>query len=221
MKKVCVLFLILFSFTLVFFTAYTLMNQDIKKDQIIKKIKSVEKATSNRTENELNETYNIELNGKRHKLKCNYHVNFEEKNIELTLYLDGFKILNQLLAENIKDTQIEDIFNEEENNLLITESNIYIINTDTNYLLVEVNSNIDHEKSEYFVWNEDRKIILEHILTYDSNITLNINDEETTSLARISDNNIYVFEKTEDMIEEYVYKINKDKATKELVNTYK
>lgn len=221
MKKVCVLFLILFSFTLVFFTAYTLMNQDIKKDQIIKKIKSVEKATSNRTENELNETYNIELNGKRHKLKCNYHVNFEEKNIELTLYLDGFKILNQLLAENIKDTQIEDIFNEEENNLLISESNIYIINTDANYLLVEVNSNIDHEKSEYFVWNEDRKIILEHILTYDSNITLNINDEETTSLARISDNNIYVFEKTEDMIEEYVYKINKDKATKELVNTYK
>lgn len=235
MKKVSLFVLIIILFGIVALTTYTLMHQDIKGEETIRKVKSIEKATSNMTSNELSEIYNVELDGKRHKLKCVYHVSFSknEASINLVLYLDGFEILNEEIEDNFKAKSIEEIFNNDTNNeLTIEESNIKIINSDKDYLLVEVLSNIDSLKGEYFVWNAKRENILEHILVYDETLEYsNITDEEFNIfyaddkqvLAKIDDNSIYALEEKEGenlILEEYIYTIKDNKAKKELINTY-
>ena len=236
MKKISLLFILIIVLVgITTLTTYTLMHQDIKGEETIKKIKSIEKATSNMTSNELSEIYNIELDGKRHKLKCVYRVNFEKKeaSINLVLYLDGFEILNKEIEDNFKAEKIEEIFNDEsDNELLIKESNLKIINSDKDYLLVEVFSNIDSLKGEYFIWNANRKAILENVLVYDEALEYsNITDEDfdifyaddKQVLAKIEDNHIYALEEKEEdnlILEEYIYTIKNDKAQKELINTY-
>ncbi len=235
MKKISLFVLIIILFGIATLTTYTLMHQDIKEEETIRKVKSIEKATSNMTSNELSEIYNIELDGKRHKLKCVYHVKFakNEASINLILYLDGFEILNEEIENDFKAKSIEEIFSNDTNNeLTIEESNIKIINSDKDYLLVEVYSNIDSLKGEYFVWNSKRDTILEHVLVYDealeySNITeeeLNIfYADDKQVLAKIEDNSIYTLEEKEEenlILEEYIYTIKDDKAEKELINTY-
>ena len=235
MKKISLFVLIIILFGIATLTTYTLMHQDIKEEETIRKVKSIEKATSNMTSNELSEIYNIELDGKRHKLKWDYHVKFakNEASINLILYLDGFEILNEEIENDFKAKSIEEIFSNDTNNeLTIEESNIKIINSDKDYLLVEVYSNIDSLKGEYFVWNSKRDTILEHVLVYDealeySNITeeeLNIfYADDKQVLAKIEDNSIYTLEEKEEenlILEEYIYTIKDDKAEKELINTY-
>ena len=207
-------------------TTYTLMHQKIEGTRAVVKVKSIEKATSNMTANELSETYNIELNDKRHKLKSVY--SFYENTLTLTLYLDGFEILDKLLEETLEVEEIQTIFNEEELNYpIITEEDIAILNTDKNYLLVKISSNINNLKEEYFVWNDKRLNLLENILVYDSEKTYETEepifyDEERQVTAKVEDNKIYALEETEEgtTLEEYVYEIENDEVSKELINTY-
>src|SRR5699024_11108393 len=119
-----------------------------------------------------------------------------------------------------------------DNELLIKESNLKIINSDKDYLLVEVFTNIDSLKGEYFIWNASRKAILENVLVYDEALEYsNITDEDfdifyaddKQVLAKIEDNHIYALEEKEEenlILEEYIYTIKSDKAEKELINTY-
>ncbi len=225
MKIISSILLVISSIAIIFITSYTLMHQKIKDTQTVIKIKSIEKATSNMTTNELSETFNINLNGKRHRLKNVYSYN--ENTLTLTLYLDGFKILNKILEEELKENSIEEIFNEKTLSYpIIDEEDLVVLKTDKNYLLVKISSNIQNLKEEYFVWNDERKKILENILVYDQTKQYKTEenifyDKEKQILSKVEDNKIYVLEEQEEnVLEEYVYEVKKDKATKELINTY-
>lgn len=234
MKKVSlIIILILVLAGLITLTTYTLTHKEIKGEQEIRKTKKVEQASSNMTSNELSEIYNVELNGKRHKLKSNYFVTFKENKaqIDLKLYLDGFEILNIELANDLKAATIEEIFTEDETTFpKIETENIMILSTDQDYLLIEIDSK---EKREYYVWNDQRNNILENILVYDEKIVYeSTNEEELTFfyddtnqiLAKVEDDVIYALEQEEVsgilILQEYAYKIEKNEAVKELINTY-
>ena len=235
MKKISLFILIIILIGITSVTVYTLTHRTITGTQTIRKVKSIEKATSNMTENELSEIYNIELNGKRHKLKCVYHADFNNKTaiINLILYLDGFEIFNEEIENDAKAKNIEEIFAEENNDIRIDETNLKIMQSDKDYLLVEITSNIENTKQEYFVWNEKREAIIEHVLVHTEEYIYSSLDEEELNifydekkqmLAKIDDNILYVLEeKSEEeqtYLEEYIYTINEDKAEKELINTY-
>lgn len=232
MRKVSIVIFTVFTIAITALTIYTLTNKKIEGTQEIIKIKTIEKASSNMTEKELSEVFNIELNGKRHRLKSNYRLSNEEEqtSLMLTLYLDGFEILTKEILSNIKEGNIDEIFTEEENVLLIDEDDIHVIKEDQDYLLVSIDSDIDGLKEEYFVWTVTRKSILDSILVYDEKIEFaseesNIfYDEDATVLAKVEDNTIYVLEplETEEglVLEEYTYNIKNEEATKELINTY-
>ena len=232
MRKVNLIILIIFTTAITTLTIYTLTHKNIEGTQEIIKTKTIEKASSNMTENELSEVFNIELNRKRHRLKSNYRLSNEEEqtSLILTLYLDGFELLSKEILNNIKEDAIDEIFTEEENVLLIDEDDIHVIKEDQDYLLVSIDSDIDGLKEEYFVWTVTRKSILDSILVYDEKIEFaseesNIfYDEEATVLSKVEDNTIYVLEplETEEglVLEEYTYNIKDEEATKELINTY-
>lgn len=232
MRKVSIVIFTVFTIAITALTIYTLTNKKIDGTQEIIKIKTIEKASSNMTEKELSEVFNIELNGKRHRLKSNYRLSNEEEqtSLMLTLYLDGFEIVTKEILSNIKEGNIDEIFTEEENVLLIDEDDIHVIKEDQDYLLVSIDSDIDGLKEEYFVWTVTRKSILDSILVYDEKIEFaseesNIfYDEDATVLAKVEDNTIYVLEplETEEglVLEEYTYNIKNEEATKELINTY-
>ena len=236
MKKVCLLILFIILIGIISLTIYTLTHQDIKGDKVMHNVKEIEKASTNMTENELSEIYNIELNGKRHRLKNTYRVTFDNKiaKINLTLYLDGFELLSMDIENNFKATKIEEIFNENiENKFKIEKTDIEIIKEDKDYLLISLKSNIDNYKEEYIVLNEEGKILLDNILVYEeNNYYVDSNgeelaifyDDEIQLQAKIEDNKIYSLKKIvkEDSVtfEEYVYTIKKNKVKKELINTY-
>ena len=232
MRKVSIVIFTVFTIAITALTIYTLTNKKIEGTQEIIKIKTIEKASSNMTEKELSEVFNIELNGKRHRLKSNYRLSNEEEqtSLMLTLYLDGFEILTKEILSNTKEGSIDEIFTEEENVLLIDEDDIHVIKEDQDYLLVSIDSDIDGLKEKYFVWTVTRKSILDSILVYDEKIEFaseesNIfYDEDATVLAKVEDNTIYVLEplETEEglVLEEYTYNIKNEEATKELINTY-
>ena len=117
MKKISLAILIIGVISITTLTIYTLTHKQIEDSEKVIKIKSIEKASSNMTEHELSEIYNVELNGKRHRLKSNYRLNFLEDKTELnlTLYLDGFEILQMVVDDDIKAKTIDEVFNENEN----------------------------------------------------------------------------------------------------------
>ena len=235
MKKISLAILFITLTIIIALTTYTLFHQEIAGSEAVMKIKSIEKATSNMTLNELSETYNIELNQKRHKLKSVYFLDSANENtLNLTLYLDGFEILNMNLESNMNVDTMEEVFDEEKINYSqINEEDIFIMKTDQDYLLIKISSNINSLKEQYFVWNDKRKEIIKNVLLYDEDkkyesttkedLTM-FYDEERQVLAKFEDNKIYALEEKETeeslVLEEYIYTINKSEAQKELINTY-
>lgn len=233
MKKISLAILIIGVISITTLTIYTLTHKQIEDSEKVIKIKSIEKASSNMTEHELSEIYNVELNGKRHRLKSNYRLNFLEDKTELnlTLYLDGFEILQMVVDDDIKAKTIDEVFNENENSFpKIEEDSIKIIKEDQDYLLVSIESNT---KEEYFVWNSKGDNLIKNLLVYDESINYISTteeplaifyDEEKQIMAKIEDNEIYALEAKEEkeniIIEEYKYQIKKNKVKKELINTY-
>lgn len=236
MKRTSLIILVIALIGITTLTVYTLANQEIKGTQEIKKIKSIEKASSNLTENELNEIYNVELNGKRHRLKSNYRVVLEEEyaKITLTLYLDGFEILTKDIITNLDLKEIEKNFQEQINNFeTISEENIKIIKTDEDYLAISITSKIESLKEEYFIWTSNGDNLLKNILIYDEKTTyvsttdepLTIfYDDEKEIMAKIEDNELYVIKRSDkdDMVvlEEKLYTFKKGKVHEKHLNTY-
>ncbi len=237
MKKICMIFLLFMIISISTLTIYTIKNKAIKEEGAFNTIKNIEKYSSNITQNEYNEIYNIKLNGKRHKLKNTYNVVFQEKiaNISLTIYLDGKKITSLNLQNNYKASSTEEIFNNDEPiDLLIEKKDIKIINSDKDYLSILIKTNIDKYKEEYIIINDLGKIILDNILRYESNFNYfneseeNVNifyDQEKPIQAKIENNKIYSLEKIENknslIFEEYIYTLKDNKFKKETINTYK
>ena len=236
MKRTSLIILVIALIGITTLTVYTLANQEIKGTQEIKKIKSIEKASSNLTENELNEIYNVELNGKRHRLKSNYRVVLEEEyaKITLTLYLDGFEIHTQDIMTNLDLKEIEKNFQDQINNFeTISEENIKIIKTDQDYLAVSITSNIENLKEEYFIWTSSGDNLLKNVVIYDEGTkyvstteeALDIfYDDEKEIMAKIEDNEIYAIERADVddtiVLEEKVYTLTKGKVEEKKLNTY-
>ena len=236
MKRTSLIILVIALIGITTLTVYTLANQEIKGTQEIKKIKSIEKASSNLTENELNEIYNVELNGKRHRLKSNYRVVLEEEyaKITLTLYLDGFEIHTQDIMTNLDLKEIEKNFQDQINNFeTISEENIKIIKTDQDYLAVSITSNIENLKEEYFIWTSSGDNLLKNVVIYDEGTkyvstteeALDIfYDDEKEIMAKIEDNEIYAIERADVddtiVLEEKVYTLKKVKVEEKKLNTY-
>lgn len=234
MKKIWIVILLLVLAGITTLTVYTLTHMDILGSERVIKVKSIEKASTNMTRNELSEIFNIQLNGKRHKLKFNYYVDFEDTtNINLVVYLDGDVLLEKELITNLKEKEIAEVFNNETvDELRIKESNLKIMKSeDQDFILVDIYTNLERLKEEYYIWNDEGKILLEGLLAFDNSLDLTYEedtnifyDDEQELLAKIEDNTIYSLElkEQEDMyiFEEYEYKIENDKITKELINTY-
>lgn len=236
MKKISLIILIVALIGITSITIYTLTNQEIKGAGEIIKTKSIEKASSNLTENELSEIYNIELNGKRHRLKSNYRVVLEEEyaKITLTLYLDGFEILTQDVISNLDLKEIEKSFQEQINNFeTISEENIKIIKNDQDYLAVSITKKIESLKEEYFVWTSNGDNLLKNIVIYDEGTTYVSTTEEPLDIfyddnkeimAKIEDNKLYAIERADldDMVvlEEKLYSFKKGKVHEKHLNTY-
>ena len=236
MKKISLAILGVVLIGITTLTVYTLTHQHIEGSREIIKTKSIEKASSNMTEAELSEIYNIQLNGKRHKLKTNYRLVTEDKTtkINLTLYLDGFEIKTVDLLNNLEVKNMEEVLGEESDNvdLIIETEDLQIINDD--YILVSIDSNMEGWKEEYFLWAYDGEVLLENILVQSENTTyISPNedeeltcfyDEEQQVLAKVEDNVIYALEEKEDdeklVLEEYSYTIKNGEVEKELLNTY-
>ena len=234
MKKIWIVILLLVLAGITTLTVYTLTHMDILGSERVIKVKSIEKASTNMTRNELSEIFNIQLNEKRHKLKFNYYVDFEDTtNINLVVYLDGDVLLEKELITNLKEKEIAEVFNNETvDELRIKESNLKIMKSeDQDFILVDIYTNLERLKEEYYIWNDEGKILLEGLLAFDNSLDLTYEedtnifyDDEQELLAKIEDNTIYSLElkEQEDMyiFEEYEYKIENDKITKELINTY-
>ena len=234
MKKIWIVILLLVLAGITTLTVYTLTHMDILGSERVIKVKSIEKASTNMTRNELSEIFNIQLNGKRHKLKFNYYVDFEDTtNINLVVYLDGDVLLEKELITDLKEKEIAEVFNNETvDELRIKESNLKIMKSeDQDFILVDIYTNLERLKEEYYIWNDEGKILLEGLLAFDNSLDLTYEedtnifyDDEQELLAKIEDNTIYSLElkEQEDMyiFEEYEYKIENDKITKELINTY-
>lgn len=236
MKRTSLIILVIALIGITTLTVYTLANQEIKGTQEIKKIKSIEKASSNLTENELNEIYNVELNGKRHRLKSNYRVVLEEEyaKITLTLYLDGFEILTKDIITNLDLKEIEKNFQDQINNFeTISEENIKIIKTDEDYLAISITSKIEALKEEYFIWTSNGDNLLKNVVIYDEGTkyvstteeALDIfYDDEKEIMAKIEDNEIYAIERADVddaiVLEEKVYTLKKGKVEEKKLNTY-
>lgn len=234
MKKIWIVILLLVLAGITTLTVYTLTHMDILGSERVIKVKSIEKASTNMTRNELSEIFNIQLNGKRHKLKFNYYVDFEDTtNINLVVYLDGDVLLEKELITNLKEKEIAEVFNNETvDELRIKESNLKIMKSeDQDFILVDIYTNLERLKEEYYIWNDEGEILLEGLLAFDNSLDFTYEedtnifyDDEQQLLAKIEDNTIYSLElkEQEDMyiFEEYEYKIENDKITKELINTY-
>lgn len=234
MKKIWIVILLLVLAGITTLTVYTLTHMDILGSERVIKVKSIEKASTNMTRNELSEIFNIQLNGKRHKLKFNYYVDFEDTtNINLVVYLDGDVLLEKELITNLKEKDIAEVFNNETvDELRIKESNLKIMKSeDQDFILVDIYTNLERLKEEYYIWNDEGEILLEGLLAFDNSLDFTYEedtnifyDDEQQLLAKIEDNTIYSLElkEQEDMyiFEEYEYKIENDKITKELINTY-
>lgn len=234
MKKIWIVILLLVLAGITTLTVYTLTHMDILGSERVIKVKSIEKASTNMTRNELSEIFNIQLNGKRHKLKFNYYVDFEDTtNINLVVYLDGDVLLEKELITDLKEKEIAEVFNNETvDELRIKESNLKIMKSeDQDFILVDIYTNLERLKEEYYIWNDEGEILLEGLLAFDNSLDLTYEedtnifyDDEQELLAKIEDNTIYSLElkEQEDMyiFEEYEYKIENDKITKELINTY-
>ena len=234
MKKIWIVILLLVLAGITTLTVYTLTHMDILGSERVIKVKSIEKASTNMTRNELSEIFNIQLNGKRHKLKFNYYVDFEDTtNINLVVYLDGDVLLEKELITNLKEKEIAEVFkNETVDELRIKESNLKIMKSeDQDFILVDIYTNLERLKEEYYIWNDEGEILLEALLAFDNSLDFTYEedtnifyDDEQELLAKIEDNTIYSLElkEQEDMyiFEEYEYKIENDKITKELINTY-
>lgn len=234
MKKIWIAILLLVLAGITTLTVYTLTHMDILGSERVIKVKSIEKASTNMTRNELSEIFNIQLNGKRHKLKFNYYINFEDTtSINLVIYLDGNSLLEKELITNLKEKEIAEVFNNETvDELRITESNLKIMKSeDQDFILVDLNTNMKYLKEEYFIWNDEGEALLEGLLAFDNSLDLTYEedtnifyDEDLQVLAKIEDNTIYSLELKEQentyYLEEYEYIIENNSITKELINTY-
>ena len=240
-KVVCFIILVLAIGSISFLTIYTLNHKEIKKDVKEKVASKIEIVTTNMTTNSLSEIYNVYLNKQRHKLKLEYNIIFNKVDSSATgnliLYIDGGKVIEENVINNIMSSNIDELFNEENvsNYVRIDMNNIEIMKiNDDEYLLVKIGFvNKDKIKEKYYLINENGDIVIKHglVIRNDEEYLLNSDNEELDVFydpleqirVKIEDNNIYALELEEEdkklVLNEYKYSFDKKKLKKELIQS--
>ncbi len=246
-KVVCFIVLVLAIGGISFLTIYTLNHKEIRKDVKEKVASKIEIVTTNMTTNSLSEIYNIYLNKQRHKLKLEYNIIFNTVDGlatgNLILYIDGGKVIEESVINNISVTNINDLFNEENVSkyVRIDMNNIEIMNiNDDEYLLIKLGIvNKDKSKEKYYLINKDGDIVIKHglVIRDDEEYLVNSDGEELDVFydtleqirVKIEDNNIYALELEEKetdkdtekelILNEYKYSFDKKKLKKELIKS--
>ena len=84
-------------------TIFALTHKEVKSPIKERNNTKIENVTSNLSDNNLSEIYNIYFKNERHKLKIQYLVNLEETaTINLTIYFDGASIFENTIIKGLK-----------------------------------------------------------------------------------------------------------------------
>lgn len=236
-RKVCFVVLVVFISFIAGVTTYTLMNKGIKDTVTKVNKKEIELVNENVNKDEASILFNVYLNDVRHKFKITYDVEKEEKKslLKASIYFDGRNILNKVVINDLKVTDLNKIWSDKTYESLKKGVNELkrLVSDSNEFLLFEISSINSNTTLEYFVLNTegillDKKGILardsKKAYESESGEALNIFYDDSYLMAKINDDTIYTLvEKTENkklVIEEYRYKIKKNEFEKELVMTY-
>lgn len=238
MKRViCILILILALTFISGVTVYTLINKGTRKEVPTKIIKKISKVTSNVGKTSVQDVYNIYLNDSRHKVKALYNVVFQDKNaeIQLTIYIDGKNIFDEIVSNNVSAKNIDDLFlNENINNYVrLAEKDFSIIKDEKQeFLVINIGYSRDNVLKKYFIYDDMGNVIEnEELIVYDSAKSyVNVDNKDLDIfydgmfLGKIEKNNIYILEYNSEeekgSILEFKCTMKKGELEKELINTY-
>ncbi len=218
-------------------TIFALTHKEVKSPIKERNNTKIENVTSNLSDNNLSEIYNIYFKNERHKLKIQYLVNLEETaTINLTIYFDGASIFENTIINNIEAKDVEEALNDPEFlNIKLDLKNIILIEKDNyDYFILDINMSKDSLKEFYYIYNSNgEKLLKDGLLVRDTSkvyIYDNIEDNnifyntEYEQLSTILDNDIYSLqenkEKDKITLTEYKYIFKKNKLKKEKITTY-
>ena len=218
-------------------TIFALTHKEVKSPIKERNNTKIENVTSNLSDNNLSEIYNIYFKNERHKLKIQYLVNLEETaTINLTIYFDGASIFENTIINNIEAKDVEEALNDPEFlNIKLDLKNIILIEKDNyDYFILDINMSKDSLKEFYYIYNSNgEKLLKDGLLVRDTSkvyIYDNIEDNnifyntEYEQLSTILDNDIYSLqenkEKDKITLTEYKYIFKKNKLKKEKLTTY-
>lgn len=217
-------------------TVYVLNNNGLKKEEKPEVKRTIEKVTSNETDSNLSEIYNIYLNNEKHKVKMEYQLlNKYDGSLYILLYIyfDGKKSLEREVAFPSVIKNIHEVFLNEDigDNIKVNESSFHILKeNEMEYLLVNIGEVNDSIKKYYFLINNNGDVINDKgILLSDSNKDYlmgeyefnNYYDLDNKTLAKIEGNEIFSLEEKNEKkklnLIEYKYyfkdgKLKKDKV---------
>ena len=218
-------------------TIFALTHKEVKSPIKERNNTKIENVTSNLSDNNLSEIYNIYFKNERHKLKIQYLVNLEETaTINLTIYFDGASIFENTIINNIEAKDVEEALNNPEFlNIKLDLKNIILIEKDNyDYFILDINMSKDSLKEFYYIYNSNgEKLLKDGLLVRDTSkvyIYDNLEDNnifyntEYEQLSTILDNDIYSLqenkEKDKITLTEYKYIFKKNKLKKEKITTY-
>lgn len=222
---------------LIYITHYTLNNKGIRTEVKRKESSTIEKVSSNITNSNSSEIYNIYLNNERHKVKIEYQlVNRSEEEIGLTLYVyfDGKNALEREVVHSVNYTSVIDLMKDDtiSNIIQINEKRFLNLKDDSmEYLVIDVGIYEEDSKRFYYILNGNGDVLNEEgILKSDTSKIYMIENDlfenyyDDMTLAKLDNNTIWALEeksqkKNLNLLENKYY-IKDGKLEKELIKTY-
>lgn len=235
MKKIVSGIILLLGVSVAVVLAFLAIKLDPVKKREDKEVSSVIEMVRSVSDSKfLNDTYNIYLNGNKHKLKFEYDVDINvngNSKVILVIYYDGKSIFNNEVINNKISKNLKDLFLKEDidNNVRVKEDDMNIISLDKkDYLEIRIGYLINNLKETLIIISENGEVILDDIVIYDTNkhyvskdnADLNIFYGESEKLFKRNKNNFYYLKEVDGKLEEYKYSIIDGKLKEEKINEY-
>lgn len=235
MKKIVSGIILLLGVSVAVVLAFLAIKLDPVKKREDKEVSSVIEMVRSVSDSKfLNDTYNIYLNGNKHKLKFEYDVDISvngNSKVILVIYYDGKSIFNNEVINNKISKNLKDLFLKEDidNNVRVKDDDMNIISLDKkDYLEIRIGYLINNLKETLIIINENGEVILDDIVIRDTNKhyvskdneELNIFYGEKETLFKKNKNNFYYLKEVDGKLEEYKYSIIDGKLKEEKINEY-
>lgn len=238
MKRiVSIIILIVALIGITFGTIYTLTHKGIRLEVENETRQTIEKITSNKSNQSLSEIYNVLLNKEKHKLKLEY--SFIQENsqsyIELLIYFDGRSILDEVIMVSKEHTFANALDSLEFDSVQIQKENLKILTFgEKDYLFIDLFYVLENHQEKYYLFNSQGEsyfkngiLVFDDSVQYKSDLNDDLNffyDNDKQTMAKCDNDAIYVLElkkgKKNSQFLEYKYYIQDDVLEKELLNTY-